>query len=253
MGPMTGHEARKTRVSARAALVVVAGLLAAAPTQAETVIVPEGCEGFLTAQMKGCGVSHYWRCEAAPEGTTWEVHYDHEGVFSLSVYDRDFQWLDSQYFSDGTREHLVGEGPDPASLSTLLETGRDTYAFVIREEGPDGTRDVVHQGYDQLTGQTVTIDGVALLETEFSSVAMDAETGEEIYSVWGNQYVHEEERLFFIGPDTFRRDGEENANDLGPVRFVHPGEPGFTDMTPQYDCIQSEEIRFTPVPSEGLR
>ncbi len=216
------------------------------PALASSVQVPEGCEAFLTVQQKSCGVSHYWRCEAAPEGTAWEVHYDSEGVYSLSVYDHDFQWLDSQYFRENSREHLTEDAPDPASRGELLETGQDRYAFVIREQGPDGTRDVVHQGVDKLTGRTVVIDGVELLETEFVSSAMDAETGEEIFAVAGNQYVLAEERLFFLGIDSFRQDGEEMETDFSPVRFIRPGEAGFTEMTPLYGCDATEEILFRP-------
>ncbi len=227
----------------------VVALCAATPVLAGKVQVPAGCEGFLTVQMKGCGVSHYWRCDAAPDGTVWEVHYDKDGVFSLSVYDHDFQWLDSQYFSDGTREYLIEPGPDPASLTDLLDTGRDTYAFVIRESGPDGERDVVHQGVDALTGRSVTIDHLTLLETEFSSSAMDAQSGEELFSVSGNQYVLAEERLFFLGPDRFDQGGDIRENDLSPVMFIHPGETGFDEMTPQFECNASEEIGFRPSPA----
>ncbi|MDV7144082.1 hypothetical protein R3X27_15440 [Tropicimonas sp. TH_r6] len=226
--------------------IVACAVTLSASARAETVEVPAGCEAFLTVQQKNCGVSHYWRCEKAPDGTVWEVHYDSEGVFSLSVYDHDFQWLDSQYYRDGTREHLVGDAPDPASLTELLETGADSYAFVIREDGPEGTRDIVHQGYDTLTGLKVEIDGVELLETEFASTAMDAVSGEEIFAVAGNQYVLVEERLFFLGPDSFLQNGEEMSNDFSPVRFIRPGEPGFTDMTPLYGCNASEEILFRP-------
>ncbi len=226
--------------------MIACALAFSTSAQAGTVEVPEGCDAFLTVQQKNCGVSHYWRCEKAPEGTVWEVHYDVEGVYSLSVYDREFQWLDSQYYRDGTREHLVGDAPDPASMSELLESGSDSYAFVIREDGPEGSRDVVHQGYDSLTGRTVEIDGVSLLETEFASTAMDAVSGEEIFAVAGNQYVLVEERLFFLGPDSFLQDGEEMSNDFSPVRFIRPGEAGFTDMTPLYGCDASEEILFRP-------
>jgi hypothetical protein len=225
-----------------AGLVLGGGLVA----HADEVQVPEGCTAFLTVQMRGCGVSHYWRCEAAPAGTSWEAHYDVEGVFSLSVYDQEFQWLDSQYFEDGTREQLVEPGPDPASLTELLETGRDSYAFVIRETGPDGARDVVHQGFDALTGRQVTIDGTDLLETEFSSTAMDAVSGEEVYSIRGNQYLLEAERLFFLGPDTFQRDGDARENDFSPMAFIRPGEPGFGDTRPRFDCDPAEEILFRP-------
>lgn len=235
-------------IGGKSRILFATGALALAATSAPAakVQVPQGCEGFLTVQQQGCGVSLYWRCEEAPDGTVWEAHYDEEGPVSLSVYDRDFQWLDSQYFRDGTREYLTGEAPDPASLGELLETGHDSYAFTIREDGPDGRRDVVHQGYDRLTGRTVEIDGVELLETEFASTAMDATSGEEIFAVAGNQYVLEKERLFFLGPDSFLQDGEEMSNDFSPVSFIHPGETGFADMTPLYGCAASEEILFRP-------
>ena len=223
-------------------------VMLASPAAAGGIKVPEGCEAFLTVQQKGCGVSHYWRCAAAPEGTLWEAHYDAEGMFSLSVYDREFQWLDSQHFRDGTREYLAGTPPDPASLSELLATGQDNYAFVIHETGPDGERDVVHQGYDAYTGRTVTIDGELLHETEFVSSALDAETGEEIFAVAGNQYVLEEDRLFLLGPDRFLRDGEEISNDFSPVRFIRPGEAGFLDMIPLYGCNATEEIGYSRPP-----
>ncbi|SFC77402.1 hypothetical protein [Tropicimonas isoalkanivorans] len=237
----------------RARIFIVAGtvaLVAAGPMfAAPSVEVPDGCEGFLTVQMKGCGVSHYWRCAADSEGNVWEVHYDFEGPFSMSVYDSEFQWLDSRYFSDGSREYLLEPGPDPASLTELLETGSDRYAFTMRETGPDGERDVVHQGQDTLTGREVVIDGETLLETEFSAAAMDAVSGEEVYSVSGNQYVMRDERLFFLGPDTYREGIEERDNDLSPVRFIRPGEKGFGVMTPQYECTASEDIGFTPAPA----
>lgn len=231
------------RIAGFAVTLAVAPLAVRAETEVQ---VPEGCEGFLTVQMKGCGVSHYWRCEGDAEGNLWEVHYDADGPFSISVYDREFQWLDSRYFSDGSREFLLEPGPDPASLTALLEDGEDTYAFVIRETGPDGERDIVHQGMDRLTGRTVTIDGQALLETEFSSVALDAVTGEEVYSVAGTQYVLAEERLFLLGPDTSFQEGEEMENDLSPVEFIRPGEAGFAATTPRFDCANAEEIGFRP-------
>ncbi|MFV0358533.1 hypothetical protein [Tropicimonas sp.] len=243
-------------MTSRLRMWTLAGALAAGaatPALAGKIVVPEGCEAFLSVQMKECGVSHYWRCNEGPEGAVWEVHYDADGAFSMSVYSAEFQWLDSRYFADGTREHLVEEGPDPASLSELLDTGRDTYAFVIRETGPNGARDVVHQGYDRLTGRTVTIDGTELLETEFASTAMDAESGETVYEVFGNQFVLADERLFFLGPDTFRQDGEERENDASPLLFIRPGETNFGDTMPQFGCEGAEEIVFRPAPAAAAR
>jgi hypothetical protein len=212
------------------------------PLAAQSIRTPEGCTAFLTVQKKGCGVSHYWRCEAGPEGAAWEASYDADGPVSLSLFDREFQWLDSQYVATATREYLVAPAADPASLTELLETGRDTYDFVIREDGPDGKQDLRHEGYDELIGRSVTIDGVELQVTAFSSRATDVETGAEIYSVTGQQYVLAEERLFFLGADTLIRDGDERTDDQSPVRFYHPGDAGFGQMTPRFDCAAPTEI-----------
>jgi hypothetical protein len=215
---------------------------AAGGASAQKVQPPAGCTAFLTVQSRGCNVTHYWRCEAGPEGASWAASYDADGPVSLSLYDREFQWLDSQYLTSATREYLLGEAADPASMSELLETGRDTYDFVIREDGPDGTRDVRHVGYDELAGGPVTINGEELLQTVFSSTASDAGTGEEIYTVTGRQYVLAEERLFFLGADTFVRDGDEVTSDGSPVRILRPGDIGFGATTPTYDCNAPTDI-----------
>ena len=105
---------------------------AALPLRAEVYRAPVGCEAFLTVQMRSCGASLYWRCYENPE-ITWELHADSEGPFSLSVFDSEFQWLDTLIYLDGTRERLLAPAPDPASLSELLETGIDTYEFVVAD------------------------------------------------------------------------------------------------------------------------
>lgn len=225
--------------------LALAAAATALPAAAQKIQPPEGCTAFLTVQSKGCSVSHYWRCEGGPEGASWEAKYDDTGPVSLSLYDREFQWIDSQYVSDASREYLT-EAEDPASMTQLIETGRDTYDFVIREEGPDGTQDVRHVGYDELSGKTVTIDGVDLLETVFASIATDVSTGEELYSVVGQQYVHPTERLFFLGRDTFTQNGRDVTSDGSPVRFQRPGDPGFGSMSPAFDCNEPTDIGFVP-------
>ncbi len=229
-------------------LALAAMLSTALPAAAaETVSLPKGCKAFLTVQSLGCSVSSYWRCEATPPGTVWEARFDSDGAYSLSVYDKEFQWLDSQYFADGTRESLLDPGPDPASLTDLLRGGRDDYAFVVRETGPDGAaRDIVHQGYDELTGRKVVIDGTELLETEFATTVVDAVSGEEVYSVTGRQYVLEADRLFFLGPDRTSSEGADFSNDFSPIRFIRPGEAGFAATTPRFGCEASEPIAFRP-------
>lgn len=230
-----------------AALVAVLAVGPGAAALAQSAQPPEGCTAYLTVQSRGCTVSHYWRCEAGPKGASWQADYDAGGPVSLSLYDNEFQWLDSQYVATATREYLVPPAADPASLSQLLDKGRDTYDFVIREEGPDGIRDVRHEGYDELSGRTVAIDGENLTMTLFSSTATDADSGDQIYSVTGVQYILPSERLFFLGRDTFSRDGSESTSDNSPVRFYRPGESGFGKVTPQYDCGAETEISY-PLP-----
>lgn len=225
--------------------------LVAAPAVAEKLALPEACESFLMVQSKGCFVSMYARCDGAPEGTLFEFSYDGDGPYSRSVYDREFQWLDTEYFTDGTRERLVDPGPDPVSLTDLLAAGEDTYDFTIREVGPDVDRKLRITGHDRLTGKTAEIDGTALLRTEFASKAVDADTGEEIFSIEGRQFVLEGERIFFLGTDTFTQDGDSWDNDNSPMRFVRPGQVGFGWMTPQFECEGGQDTSF--VPGEAMR
>ena len=209
---------------------------------AQAIEPPAGCTAFLTVQMKGCRVTHYWRCEGDSEGGAWAANYDADGPVSLSLFDDEFQWIDSQYVTTATREFLLAPADDPASLTELLESGRDTYDFVIREQGPEGSQDVRHEGYDELSGRTTVIDGVELLETVFSSRATDADTGEELYTVTGRQYVLPKERLFFLGADTFVQNGNEVTSDNSPMRFHHPGDRAFGEMTPLFDCSTLSDI-----------
>lgn len=222
--------------------MALATLIPAAAT-AQRIEPPQGCTAFLTVQSKSCSVSHYWRCDEGLDGASWEANYDDGGPVSLSLFDREFQWIDSQRVADASREFLT-DATDPASMSELLETGRDTYDFVMREEGPDGRRDVRHVGYDELSGRTVQIDGVDLLETVFASIATDVESGEEIYSVTGQQYVLAEERLFFLGRDTFSQNGRSVTSDGSPVRFYRPGDAGFGAMAPTYECDEPTDIGY---------
>lgn len=234
---------RWTAQGACMAAVLAGALLAPVSAHAQRIEPPQGCTAFLTVQSKSCSVSHYWRCDEGLDGAAWAANYDDGGPVSLSLFDSEFQWIDSQRVSDASREFLT-DASDPASMSELLETGRDTYDFVMREEGPDGRRDVRHVGYDELSGRTVEIDGVELLETVFASIATDVESGEEIYSVTGQQYVLAEERLFFLGRDTFSQNGRAVTSDGSPVRFYRPGDAGFAAMTPTYECDDPTDIGY---------
>lgn len=223
----------------------VVGLSIAVPASAQEVQVPEGCTAFLTVQSKQCKVSVYWRCAEGPEDHTYEASYDGDGPVSVALFDKDFQWLDRQYITTGRREYLK-EATDPASMSELLETGRDEYDFVVTEDGADASVDVRHVGFDELSGRKVEIDGVELLETLFASTATNAETGEVMYQVAGQQFVLAEERLFFLGNDTYTQEGRQITSDGSPVLFHRPGEFGFGQPTPLYECGGNTDIGYRP-------
>lgn len=213
------------------------GLLApAAPALAQSATPPPGCEAFLTVHFRGCLASLYWTCEDAPDGIKWESTHDEDGPISVGTYDEDFQWLDRYWFFSGLRERLVQAGPDPAEMSRLLEEGEDRYEFTTLETGGEERNRYTYIGVDRLTGETETISGEELLVTEFASIALNAETGEEIYSSFGKQYVLADERLFFLGQDTWTQNGQTESSDNTPVDILRPGDAGFGDTEPRYGC-----------------
>lgn len=227
---------RRALSGAMLALLPVLATFPPAPAQAQSALPPDGCEAFLSVQFKGCLAALYWRCEAAPEGITWESSHDEDGPISTGTYDADFQWLDRYWFSSGIRERLVNPGPDPAEMSRLLEDGEDRYEFTTLESGDMPSRQLTYIGVDRLTGETVEIDGERLLVTDFAAISLDAETGEELYSSHGTQYVLPEERLFFYGTETWSQDGSTETSDNSPVDILRPGDKGFGNVKPLYGC-----------------
>ncbi|MEO0990058.1 MAG: hypothetical protein AAFX00_03805 [Pseudomonadota bacterium] len=190
---------------------------------------PAGCEAYLTVQMKGCLVSNHWRCEAEPEGHSWAALYGERGPAVFSQFDREFQWL-ATVPAVGPSEKLDEETADPLSLTELLENGLDSFDFEMVD--PDGRTRV--RGFDALTGEEVVIDGERLLVTDFQM--MQSRDGDVVSESTGQQYVHPEWRLFFLGDETNTRDGQTIASDNSPVSFLEPGEPGFGATRPLYGC-----------------
>jgi len=222
-------------MSMQTTLTAIAAALAAVPALAQPTSPPAGCEGFLTVQTRACTVSHYWRCDSAPEGTTWEIAYDENGPVSLHTYDRDFQWLDAFYFTTGTTERLYEPGPDPISLTELLETGVDTYDFTTLEQTGSEMAKLNTVGRDEALGGTEVIDGVTLHTYRVQSETRD-EDGNIVFAAEGKQYVLKEERLFMLGQESYF-DGEQHwQEDNTPREFIFPGEPGFEDFEPRYGC-----------------
>lgn len=207
---------------------------AAAMAQAVQITPPAGCEAFLTVQSRGCMVSHYWTCEGDAAGEHWRLSLDVDGPMSLSHTDREFRWLESLDLRTGLRSQLVKPEIDPASLSELLETGRDSFTFSLSVLEGDAPFTRGYSGFDALTGDTVEIDGEVLARTEF---AYNETTPDGTRNTVGNQYISPSLRIFFGGNETVTLpSGEEISYDASPVDFARPNEAGFLNALPLYDC-----------------
>ena len=214
----------------RSVLILACLSAPAAPALAGTWTVPQGCEAFMTVQSKACRVSHYYKCSADAPGDQWRVDMDQEGEFFFSRTDYEAQWVESY---DPIKQVLDPAPADPASFSELLATGIDTWDFSLSKEDGSGSR---ASGYDRLTGRTVVIDGITLSETEVDFTEYDP-MGNVTRRARGNEYLHPDWRMFFAGPgETDLGDGIWRPIDGSPVEFIFPGEDGFLDRQPKFDC-----------------
>ncbi|MDO7557143.1 MAG: hypothetical protein MUR46_04940 [Loktanella sp.] len=216
-------------------IAALIGLLPVAGS-AQTFSVPDGCEGVVTVQQKGCLLVNIWQCSADPEGDKWIGLFSEAGLYSVQHVDREFQWLEA--FKMSGSEALVQPADDPASMTELLENGLDTYEFVIdKESGAERT-----VGFDTLTGVETVIDGEPLLQTEFEGQTL-AEDGSVIDMSGGRQWVSAKHRLFFFG-ESWDAGNPEASVDLSPVEFIYPDEAGFFSENPKFECGVIES-RFT--------
>ena len=227
----------------RGALVVLS-LIGSQAAAADSFALPQGCTAFLTIQSHSCSVEHHFTCDADPEGVKRRVSLSEEGLTYLGSTDEDAQWLSSFYPFTDHREQLEPNPKDPASLSTLLKTGSDSYDFQTLSDEIGTTRYV---GEDRLTGQVVTIDDVALQQTEYNITAYGAD-GSTLWSSKGNEFVNAKWRTFIGGTGTVTVPEGPFDKDDRPVEFIYPGEPGFLSANPKFDCgaILSSAPSVTP-------
>lgn len=223
--------------SALGFLALVAGLLTigALPGHASGFRPPEGCRLEVTAQNRGCSVSQYYRCDKDPKGDQRSAIFTREGMTHLSHIDGETRWLSSLDPQSGVEDLLEDKATDHASFSTLLDTGFDDFDFWTVSN--TGER-LHHTGHDEMTGKTVTIDGVQLEETRFQLVTYD-EAGQELMRRTGQQFISRTMRRFYGGMETQTdwTGTRQNTND-SPVLFSFPGEEGFGDTEPKFDCDQ---------------
>ncbi len=208
-------------------------LVLTSPAFAGSFIAPEGCTTYLTVQSRGCYVANHYTCDADPAGHKWRADFDQEGPFFLSRIDDETQWIESIEVSPRVVQTLDDNPEDPASFSNLIETGRDDFAFELSKDNGDHSK---VRGFDQLTGKTVTIDGVTLDETEFQYEETD-DTGTILRQARGFEYISREWRMFFSGTSEWD-DGSGNwlPMDSHPVKFFRPGDKGFESTQPIFDC-----------------
>lgn len=213
---------------ALAFLLALAGPAAAQ----EPFPMPQGCEAFVTIQMRDCTVSHHFTCAGDPEGYQNRVDLDEDGITYSGTIDSEAQWIQSVHYRSGHAERLEQDPADPSSFSELLEAGIDTWDFTTLSDEIGPTRYV---GEDRLTGEDVVIDGQRLLRTEYQIVATAAD-GTELWRGTGREFVHPEWRMFLSGQSTYITDGESFDSDSTPVEFIFPGEPGFLSRNPKHGC-----------------
>jgi hypothetical protein len=217
-----------------------------------TFTAPPGCTGWLTVQSRACRVSNHYRCETDPAGHQWRADFDQEGIFFVSRIDAETQWIESFEMFPTARQVLLPNPTDPASFSTLLSAGLDTFDFGLAKD--DSAQSTV-RGFDRLTGRSVTIDGVALEETEFE-FAETARDGTVETKGKGQEFIHRDWRIFLSGITEWESPDGPVPVDATPRQFIFPGEPGFFTTEPIFDCdatmSQAEtqaETEAEPVPA----
>lgn len=208
------------------------GLPAAAQAQEERFPLPTGCEAFVTVQYKLCTVTHHYTCAGDAAGIQHRVDIDDEGPYFIGTIDAETQWIESQDLRLGIIDRLDPGPNDPANFTELTRTGRDDFDFSTTS---DYGETIQYRGRDKLTGQTVVIDEVPLLQTEtFARATRD--DGSLVWESQGNEYIHLEWRLFLGGQTVTRSQDRTIQDDDAPVAFHFPGEPGFLAREPEFNC-----------------
>lgn len=87
-----------------------------------------------------------------------------------------------------------------------------------------------------MTGETTQIDGVTLDATRFRLTTYN-ENGDVLIRREGQQYISRAQGRFYGGVEQSQDwTGERQDSNDSPVKFAFPGQPGFGETKPQYDC-----------------
>jgi len=219
----------------RISIWAVAGALCgASPVLAGAFSPPPGCTLNMTVQLHDCQVANHFTCEGDAPGEQWISYADGTGEFFISRIDAETRWIESISRDSGEIDRLDTVGSsDNASFSTLLASGRDEYDFVMRNNFGEVIRYV---GHDQLTGESVTIDGVPLERCTFELSVEDTD-GTPIATRHGSQFISRAHRVFFSDREIYQNAaGDSSSSFQAPVTFAFPGDEGFAESTPKFDC-----------------
>lgn len=195
-------------------------------------VIPSDCTQILTVQTRDCTVEQHFICPV-PQGDHRVLVHDASGGVFYAHNNAETQWLNSRSLPDGVQSTTIMPPRDPVSLSTLLADNYDSYSFEQRV-GDVGVLRYV--GYDRLTGESVEIDGVTLLRTEFLYREINTQTDEVLLTREGQQFVSPTLRLYFGGIDQFSTPEGEFTADSTPVEFLFPDDPRFLSATPLHGC-----------------
>lgn len=216
-----------------AALAAAAWLLLPAPARAGTFTPPEGCTLNVTVQNRGCSVSQHYVCSGDTAGDMRTAIFGREGLRYQSRIDAETRWMESINTINGIQDRLVENSKDHASFSTLTETGFDDFDFWTESNTGERLRNV---GFDKLTGEKVTIDGVELEGTRFHLKTFNA-NGDLLIERTGGQYINREMGRFLGGTES-QADwtGQKIESDDSPVLFAFPDDEDFGETEPRFDC-----------------
>lgn len=219
----------------------------AAPLSAQEFSLPTGCEGFVTIQGSACTVGHYFRCEGDQNGEQRRATLDEDGLTYVGRISGEAEWLESFHLRSGHTERLESSA-DSMSMTELLTNSVDTWDFTT-DSVEIGKSQYV--GMDRLTGESVEIDGVTLLRTEYVLTAYDA-AGTEAWRSEGREFVHPEWRMFIGGESSYITSDDRFDSDDTPVEFIFPGEPGYLSVNPKYGCgAQMSSFDATELPIQN--
>ncbi len=202
------------------------------PLMLPAFTMPRGCELIVIMQAPGCFASVIYSCEGDAQGTRRIADMVAEGMTYHSSVDAVYTWIDG--FDPATGEYFETEMPvaDTIDVDALVANGVNSFA-ITQVNRANGERQHF-RGYDWLTGNETTIDGVRLLEAEFR-MAATFDDGSPYFSAEGTEWVEPDLGLFFTGDVWYDGDASEVYENT-PIEFVFPGEPGDTAYQPRYGC-----------------